>query len=76
MIYALPEKIFLTLQASRLYVDLIGSLHFRRDLRAVFTIEDVLEAHLTIGSIIVHELYRKFKNRVYDKLVWCTRLIV
>ena len=54
---------------SELYVYLIGSVDFRRELQALFVVEDLLDQNLAIGSATTHQLFKLFVHELSQKVI-------
>lgn len=51
-----------------LYLDIIGSAKYRRELRALFQVEDLIEAHLSIGSVLCLDTFTFFVHHLVSKI--------
>ena len=52
----------------RLYLDIIGSVEYRKELRALFQVQDLSEAHISIGSVLCLETFAFFISHVAAKV--------
>ena len=51
-----------------LYLDVIGSADYRRELRALFQVDDLSEAHLSIGSVLCLDTFTFFVHHLASKV--------
>ena len=51
-----------------LYLDVIGSADYRRELRALFQVDDLSEAHLSNGSVLCLDTFTFFVHHLASKV--------
>ena len=58
----------LTDTTHHLYLDVIGSVEYRRELRALFVVNELSEAHLSIGSMLCLDTFSLFIRHLASKV--------
>lgn len=59
---------YLTDVTHHLYIDIVGSAEYRQDLRGLFQVSDLSEAHLSIGSTLCLDTFTFFMHHLAMKV--------